>query len=414
MPEQSYPPYVASAISLPRQLNRWLDVNPQNGPLRRTQTYIALPAFSIPVTWAGFSDVIGQNDYQAPNNLSLAQWQSALPSNPNYLLCIRYINSDRSVVRYKLWSGVGEVMAEVPLYTGQLIKKNFTLEIWSTNSTPAVQATDITFFTSVLGSLDYRYGFDSELAPPFILCEDQDIVIPSQVLAPDVTPSSTYWFTSSAGITLSGSDVTQWEDQVSGKKLTVYGGYPLPTYHAINPPYVAFLGHEVLYKTGPLGNIGVIYLSFLAPVGGDDTNRIFYAPGLSTVVTLNKTLSRDLLLQINGATAVLPYSNYYGPTVVEIIFNTSSWTAKTINSSGMEQAATTLAVATYVNNLTSLFIGDNTGNVGTGFDMLDILTYPPNSIYNRVTTLSYLLGRNYYPLVDPLTVGLCAQPTLNI
>jgi hypothetical protein len=66
--------------------------------------------------------------------------------------------------RYALWLGVGEVFYfNVPLYTGQKIGKNFRFEIWSTNSTPVIQTSPLTFYTSVLGKQDYRWATDFKL-----------------------------------------------------------------------------------------------------------------------------------------------------------------------------------------------------------------------------------------------------------
>lgn len=176
MPEQLHPPYDSSATIRPRQLNRWLDVNAQNGPLGRTQTYIVLPPFTQPVIWLGYSDCVATFNFEAPNNFSLVGLKgnpfegllSPLPINPNYMLCIMWVDSTTTpytVHRYSLWNGVGEVMyIPYPLYTGQLIKKNFRLEVWSVKSqATASQAAPITFYTSKLGNLDYRYGLDMPL-----------------------------------------------------------------------------------------------------------------------------------------------------------------------------------------------------------------------------------------------------------
>lgn len=161
--EPLHPPYVPQAISQPRQLNRWLDVNAQNGPLGRTQTYITLPAFSQAVSWRGYSEIAVAFNFEGPNNLSLRSNFTA-PLAPNYVLCIMWEDSLRVTHRYALWRGVGEKFYfDCPLYTGQLIKKNFRLEVWSTNSTPAIQTTPINLFTSVLGNEDYRWGTDFKL-----------------------------------------------------------------------------------------------------------------------------------------------------------------------------------------------------------------------------------------------------------
>ena len=148
MPEFLHPPYAPGAILQPRQLNRWLDINAQNGPLDRSRYYITLPAFSTVVNWLGYSDIVASFNFEAPNSFSL-KWLnigdpttgvvSPIPFNPNYLLAIMWRDSYGKVYRYALWKNVGEILYfNIPLYTGQRIAKNFRLEIWSTKSTPAL------------------------------------------------------------------------------------------------------------------------------------------------------------------------------------------------------------------------------------------------------------------------------------
>lgn len=60
------------AVTQPRQLERWLDVNPVT-QLTRTQAYITLPAFSIEYVWLGYSDIIASFNFEGPNNFSLIQ-----------------------------------------------------------------------------------------------------------------------------------------------------------------------------------------------------------------------------------------------------------------------------------------------------------------------------------------------------
>jgi len=153
------------ALTYPRMLQRWLDTNPVT-KLGRVGSYITLPSFSQAVDWLGYSDIVAAFNFKAPNNFSLKSL-SSLPINPNYLLCIMWIDSSTNpytVHRYAIWKNVGEVLYfNVPLYTGQLIKKNFRFEIWSTNSTPTIQTLPINFTTSVLGGIDYRWGNDFQL-----------------------------------------------------------------------------------------------------------------------------------------------------------------------------------------------------------------------------------------------------------
>jgi hypothetical protein len=164
VPEQSHPPYVSGALTIPRQLERWLDVNPQNGPLKRTETYITVPAFTTNYFWIGYSDIIVAFNFEAPNNFSLRGLSSLLDFNPNYYLCISY-RTGTTLVRYALWQNVGEVLFfnPPPLYTGQMIKKNFRLEVWSTSQGAPINALPFNIYTSVRGNIDYRYGTDSQL-----------------------------------------------------------------------------------------------------------------------------------------------------------------------------------------------------------------------------------------------------------
>lgn len=74
MPDSNYPPFAndAGALIIPRQLLRWIDVNPQGGHLRRAQLYITLPPFG-PITpnWVGVSDITAAINFEAPNNFTL-------------------------------------------------------------------------------------------------------------------------------------------------------------------------------------------------------------------------------------------------------------------------------------------------------------------------------------------------------
>lgn len=134
MPAPSQPPYEAGALLQPRQLQRWLDVNKVN-KLTRTQTYWTLSSFSVDCEWLGYSTIVAAFDFVATNNFSLPL-DYDIPSNPNFCPCIMWVDEDYTVYRYRLWGNVGEVMwFSAPLYSGQLIKKNFRIEIWSVQPT---------------------------------------------------------------------------------------------------------------------------------------------------------------------------------------------------------------------------------------------------------------------------------------
>ena len=182
------------ALTYPRTLQRWLDDNPVT-PLERVGSYITLPAFSVAVSWLGYSTIVAAFNFEGPNNFSL-KTMSAFSSDPNYLLAVMWSEEDGTTHRYVFWSGVGEVMPfELIPYNGQLIKKNFRFEVWSTNSTPAVQSEALTFYTSVLGGVDYRYGSDFVLvsADTIVTNFKDDLVADGPSIIPNgelyITPS---------------------------------------------------------------------------------------------------------------------------------------------------------------------------------------------------------------------------------
>lgn len=166
MPDSSHPPYSPNSITIPRQLNKWLDVNSQNGPLRRVETFITLPAFTVNYTWRGYSDLIAAFNFEGPNNFSLRDFSELVPLNSNYTLCIMWVDNQMNVNRYSIWRNIEDVFY-FPLipYTGQQIKKNFRLEIWSANVNPSTvsQSNSLNFYTTKLGDIDYRYGVDFSL-----------------------------------------------------------------------------------------------------------------------------------------------------------------------------------------------------------------------------------------------------------
>ena len=71
MPVPSSPPYASAAVIFPRQLNRWLDTNAQNGKLTRTKTYLTLPSFSLDVVYAGYRQIVASINFECANNFSL-------------------------------------------------------------------------------------------------------------------------------------------------------------------------------------------------------------------------------------------------------------------------------------------------------------------------------------------------------
>lgn len=155
MPQPVAPPpsNEAGALTNPRQLQRWLDVNPVP-VLTRTRSYITLPAFSVNTQFKGYSEIVAVFNYASLKNLSLKSFAELV--NPNYIATVMWVDGDYNVYRYKLWQNVGEAfLFDCPLYTGQLIKKNFRIEIW--NVEPANRST----FTLVgAGDASFNQGYE--------------------------------------------------------------------------------------------------------------------------------------------------------------------------------------------------------------------------------------------------------------
>lgn len=189
------------ALPWPRTLQKWLDVNPISA-LTRTQGYFILPSFFVNINWLGYSDIVAAFNFEGTSAFSLSGL-SQIPVNPNYLLCISWVDGNNDIFRYAIWQNVGEiVMFDIPLYTGQVIQKNFRLEVWSTSNSPnetVFQNTPVQFYTGVLGKQDYRFAQDFSIATADPIVTNFSINSNSSVgLQPQVTntTASTFynWF----------------------------------------------------------------------------------------------------------------------------------------------------------------------------------------------------------------------------
>lgn len=260
MPQQPSPPYVQGATSIPRMLNRWLDINPQNGPLQRTQAFIVLPAFvGVNESWLGSSDIVWSQNFEAPNNFSITNLSGIVQGAPNYTLAISYIKSG-VITRYILWHGAGDNLGQVyPLYTNQPILKNFRFEVWSTSQGQARQSSAITFYTTVRGSLDYRYGLDNALVNGDTPCTNFENINTATPLPTDVV----YRYDSSLGITLGGGNVTAWRDQVSNIVLTNTGTVLYSFNATVNKNVVTTLAGSIVSGAGAGNNPGTIAIAFM-------------------------------------------------------------------------------------------------------------------------------------------------------
>lgn len=115
--------------------------------VKRIQSYIGIPALSIPNTWRGASEIIHEFLYSPTTYLSfITRFPVTAPPDCNYCPCIAWKPTSDTIVRYKLWKDVGEILY-VPVYSGQRFNIPFSIEIWNTNHA-TISGSEQFFYTS--------------------------------------------------------------------------------------------------------------------------------------------------------------------------------------------------------------------------------------------------------------------------
>lgn len=152
-----------------RIIPRWLELYPVR-LFDLLDTYFVIPAFEITdieTTDVNDSYIITQFNAAFTNNVSLKTVRK--PDNvDDFCLCVKY-REDDVVTRYKLWSGVGEVMWDsIPEYNGEIIKSNMVFEVWTkVGSSTATLPEDLRIYTTLrrlpTSMTDYDDSLNSEL-----------------------------------------------------------------------------------------------------------------------------------------------------------------------------------------------------------------------------------------------------------
>lgn len=90
---------------------------------------IAVPEFSESgIVWRNYSQLLRQYNFTVEKPFTI---RGSLPLlATDFLACIRFRVGNK-ITRYKLWTGVGEVLPSAFLYVNQTIQPNFSIEIWS-------------------------------------------------------------------------------------------------------------------------------------------------------------------------------------------------------------------------------------------------------------------------------------------
>jgi len=222
-------------------------------PVTKVRSYINLPAFSYSNTWIGASEIITQFNFSASKNFVLRN-RPIPPTGVNFCLCIRW-RTGQTVYRWKLWQNVGEVL-NVPLYNGELIKKNFVLEVWTTNTATISLSEDLRTLTSVVSvPTDFR-SLDMTALATGVEYNKASVALPVYAAALPTT-DLLFHYEADSGVTYDGSNnVTAWADQsATGANLGIVGGFFNPVYSASsaefnNKPIVQFIAGSPMRNTG--------------------------------------------------------------------------------------------------------------------------------------------------------------------
>jgi hypothetical protein len=258
----------------------------------RTFGYVLVPAFAIgPLEWKGSSEIVQQYNYSASKNFALRS-RPTKPTDADYVLCIRYRVGD-TVTRYKLWDDGDLRLPNVELYAGQIIKKNFCIEVWSLlDSTTATQLTDITLRTGIMRAVTDLTSTPADFSDASGTAATLAIT-PLTLASPASYGTLNLWLKSDTGITLDGSDATDWEDQSgAGYSLTRDASADVPVYVSSgfgdhDKPYLRFLNDRYLAKlTSPASAFQCYYIALQVDVWASGGTIIFDG---SKLVTLDPT-----------------------------------------------------------------------------------------------------------------------------
>jgi hypothetical protein len=190
----------------------WYDVTPA---VRADYTlaYFLLPAFEVNgIVWKGASEIVKQWTLTASKNFALRN-RPTKPTNANYIACVRFrIGGD--VYRYRLWDHADLVLPNVPLYNGEVIRRNAVLEIWNVNGqATASQTTPIRMTASIRRVIsDFSAmpaDYEDATAAAVASLQSADIVLPN----PSAYGTLNLWLKADAGVTQAGGLVTKWADQ---------------------------------------------------------------------------------------------------------------------------------------------------------------------------------------------------------
>jgi len=299
---------------------------------------------------------------------------------------------------------VGEVIyGSVTPYAGQKIAKNFRFEVWSTNSSPAVQVNPIQIYTSVLGGVDYRYGADFQLIgndTPVTVFGASDL---ASVTCP-TTNLIAHWRANT------GFSAGTWIDSVSGFILTPTGSVVTASPANLNGQKVVDISAGSLSATGiisaPLSGPAFLFVILAQKSAG--SGSVFFQFNDAFATSIISIASSNSLggYSIDGYAINDPLATVY-PTFR--MFQLSQYFASINNFNGI--ALDGITIGGSGNNINSLYLTQAPVYIA------EILLYSSFASQAEVNQFNlYLqqryLGSNIFAL--PLTFPANSSPTINV
>jgi hypothetical protein len=176
-------------------------VRPPLSFVQKHPVKIVIPVFDeVPSLWPGASHIIKQYQVITDSNFAL-KMPIDNPPVLSFNICVSFQEEDGTVVRYKLWENIGEVIPHVELYSGQILLKNTKIELWTIKSGSKhchvyPELEEILLLTTTRAVIDSSpCGFNAATnSPDFTLqlieCDNLSIDLPFDGTDPEPLPFS--------------------------------------------------------------------------------------------------------------------------------------------------------------------------------------------------------------------------------
>ena len=266
--------------------------------------YFSLPVFALSGhTWLGYTELVRQYNYNATTRFVVPTLPSK-PSGVTFLLCIRW-RVGEVVTRYKMWDDEGTALGLVgaPIYSGQVIPKNFVLEVFTIlNETAPALATALTIASTIRTvPVDYRVrgSYEDDAAPTVVT--DYEVQMPARGTGHTVLYES-------ESLPAVGAALANWPDlSGNGRALDTPTGTPTtvgPSTLFKNLPYAVFGSGDEIEPSDSGAGYDEIFIAcnIQTIVSGD-----YILSDGSIVVKLLVAVGGEYQLSFNGVTVDIDF-----------------------------------------------------------------------------------------------------------